>query len=296
MKNLINESLSRFGVRIVRVKSLEPENHREENFFDAHHISYCLGKNGIVTTVDMNKGRGLPLFSFAHPSVHPFVTAAKAVLTKCEDPVNTVKTILKNYYDLVTPSCPNAILGLNSGRSELKDFPAWAVLMPWDKENAIEWKEKIKSSVYSENNRYGKRLGVEDGWAWAGPSSVIKVEIESTRLLSVLYSIQKNGYNRNNKPDGDIMVNVLAKSAHDWVWQTVGAQHRAAAMAALGYGTVPVRIMRVIRRGDVLSWPNVVRGLYSKSEALKIFDDIYFANYMHVTSDWDKWLSRFTVS
>lgn len=290
MKNLINESLSLFGFRVVRKKSLEPENYIEENFVDAHHISYCLGQNGIVTTVDMNKGRGLPLFSFVLPSVHPFVTAARAVLTQCEDPFITIKTLLRNYYDFVKPPCPNAILGLKSDRRELKDFPAWAVLMPWDKENAIEWKEKIISSVYSENTRYGKRLGVEHGWAWAGPSSNVKVEIESTRFLSVLYSIQKNGYNRNNKPDGDIMVNVLAKSAHDWVWQSIGAQHRASALAALGYDTIPVRIMKVIRRDDVLSWPNVRRGLYSETEALKIFDDIYSAKYKHVTSEWEKFV------
>ena len=290
MKNLINKSLSQIGFRIVRKKCLEPENFMEVNLSDAHHLSYCQGNNGIVTRVSIDKGRGLPIFSFSGLSLHPFVIAARAALTVDDDPLLTVKFVLRNYYELVNPSCPNSILGLKSEHSELKDLPGWAVVMPWDKENALEWKEKIISSVLSENTRYGKRVGVEYGWAWTGPSSEIKVEIESTRLLSVLYSIQKNGYKRNNGPDGDIVVNVLAKSADDWVWQSIAAQHRAAVMAALTYDSVPVRIMKVIRRDDVLSWPNVKRGLYSESEALKIFDDIYSANYKHVTSEWEKFV------
>jgi len=290
LKGLILASLSLIGVRLVRENSIKPLLLVDENVDNAYNLSYKLQKSDVVINADMDRGRALPLFSFAGPSTHPFVVAARAALNQDIFSIDCAKNLLIHYYNLVNPSCPNSILGIESNCPQLTDFPAWAVVMPWDNENAFEWREKIIRTVYSDNSRHGKKVGIEFGWAWAGPSSELKAEIESIRIMKVLKSIKKHGYKRHNGRDGDIVGSILAKSSLDWVWQSTGAQHRAAAMAALGYDTVPVRITKVIRREDVLSWPNVVRGLYSESEALKIFDNIYLANFNHVSADWDAYI------
>lgn len=292
LKDLIKRILLRFGVRLVRSRILEPSVFLDNKFTDAFRLQYQDIRNGVVVNASLKKGRGLPLFSYQNSSPHPLVVSARAAIAHPQDRLNVVQSLLSQYYARVRPTNANAMLGLVSKRPELNDFPGWAVVMPWDKEDAFAWKEKIVSSVMSENTRYGKKAGVDYGWAWAGPSSEIKCEIESRRLLGVLDSIVKSGYKRHNGPDGDIVANVLAKSADDWVWQSIGAQHRAAVLAALEHEYVPIRIMKVIRREDVSSWPNVVRGLYTESEALNIFDNIFDANYSHITADWELFVAE----
>ena len=292
LKRMINRILLCFGMTIIRNKRLEPSVVVDEEIGTIFGIQYRDMRNGVVVTVPMEKGRALPIFSYRKLGSHPFVLSARAAVTKNIHREKVVLDVLSNYYAYVSPCNVNEVLGLSSSRPELNELPGWAVVMPWDEEDIFCWKEKIVSSVLSENSRYRKNTGVDYGWAWAGPTSEIKCGIEARRLLGVLDSIVKCGYRRHNGPDGDIVANVLARSSDEWVWQSVGAQHRAAVLAALGNEYVPIRVVKLIRREDVSSWPNVVRGLYTEREALKIFDDIFEENYCHVTSDWERFISE----
>ena len=290
-KNATKRALSFTGFCIMREKSLHPLVAMQDDLKDPIGLQYISTRNGVVVSAPKELGRALPLFGYNESSAHPFLIAAReASRTNFERNV-IIKKILAKYYEMVRPESINSILGISSENKELSNLPGWAVLMPWDKENIFQWKEKIESSVMLENSCYRKNVGVKCGWAWAGPTSEIKCEIESRRLLGVLDSVLKYGYKRHNGPDGDIVANVLVRSPDEWVWQSIGAQHRASVLSALGEETIPVRVMRVIRREDVLSWPNVVRGLYTKEEAIKIFDDIFHANYSHVALAWEEYVS-----
>jgi hypothetical protein len=293
LSRLVNNLFSLVGVRLVRERELAPVLNTEVEVLDAVELQYFLRSRGLVIATSVIKGRALPLFSYGRSTNHPFVLAARAASKEKDGSrVFVINNILSAYYKRVCPTNINGMFGLSSPQSELNEFPNWAAVMPWDEEDVFQWQKKIEKSVSSENAQYTNGLGVEDGWAWVGPTGDLKCEIESRRLLGVLESILKYGYTRHSGPDGDIVANILVKSPDEWIWQSIGAQHRASVLTALGQDVIPVRVMRIIRRDDVLSWPNVKRGLFAKEEALKVFDDIFEARYSHVTSKWDEYVSE----
>lgn len=275
----------------MSVSSLSPTPLTNEQHSDAYYFSYASKAAGVLVNVPIQKGRALPLFDYSESSKHPFVIAARKAQLLSSEREGSIRDVLTHFYSLVRPKNPNEVLGLFSKKTELEVFPNWSVVMPWDFETPAEWKQIVEQGVKSENLRHDCDFDIDFGWAWTGPTSHQKCNIETKRLLSVLNSIELQGYIRSSLPDGDIAVNILAKSSDEWVWQSVEAQHRAAVLAALGYREIPVRVRNIIRRDDVFSWPNVARGIYSEEEALAIFDNIYYANYSHVSSAWDAYAS-----
>ncbi len=274
------------GFKIIRIKSIFPYHINSDNRISPISLNYFLGQNGIVIDVELDKGRSLPCFSFAKHSNHPFVIASRYANLN-ED---KIFYILNNFYNLVKPFGALDVFGITNSKSIAKNYPYWAIVMPWDTENQQEWFEIIKKSVLSENVKMGQKIGVEKGWSWLGPASDEKIRIESKRLLNVLKSIQGNGYIRNDNIDGDIKVNILVKNTNEWVWQSITGQHRASVVSFLNYETVPVRVMRVIRREDAQYWPNVQNGLYTINEGLHIFDVIYDNDFGYLTKEWDEFI------
>jgi len=295
MIRMLNNQLAKLGFRIIRVSSLSPEILNSEIFEDAYQIAYVNKGNGVIVNVPINKGRALPIFDYSEASNHPYVLAARRALLKGTERELLIREVLKTFFDLFNPKNPNEILGLQSDRTELKEFPYWSVLMPWDSEDPNEWIVKIEKSVRVENKLNKRNLGIDSGWAWAGPASSEKCEIETKRLLRVLNSIELRGYLRNNRPDGDIAVNLLARSNSEWVWQSIVGQHRAAVLSALGHQNIQVSVRNIVRREDVSSWPNVIRGIYSQNEALKVFDKIYHANYSYISSSWNTYAAGIKI-
>ena len=163
--------------------------------------------------------------------------------------------------------------------------------MPWYPETIDEWRGRVANAEHANNCSNQSNLTIEDGWAWTGPVSEDKRQLEVHRLSALLRSVVAQGYQRSDGQDGDIKAVLLVNEREEWVWQAMDAQHRAAVVSALGLETVPVRVSRVIRREEAKFWPNVVRGLYSVDEALLIFDNIFYGRYSHVTGKWDDWLT-----
>lgn len=291
MRNSVNSLLSKLGLRLVRNRAQWPyifPNHCLNNVYE---IIYNDNGSGVLIQAPIDKGRGLPLFGYHETTTHPFVVAARLAMRQNYNRVSRVQGLLTEFYKLTSPKNPNDLLGIRSENPELNQLPAWAVVMPWQSDSTIEWKRKIASSVEAENYRYEK-IGIEEGWAWTGPSTETKSFVEARRLVEVLESILAFGYKRHDGIDGDVVANILARSSKDWVWQSVGAQHRAAVMSALGEKSIPVRVRSVIRREDVSAWPHVVSKLYSEAEALQIFDDIFHARRKTISQSWDTFVAK----
>ncbi len=280
--------LKKTGFKIIRMISIIPNHMHVEDQLCPLSLSYVLNSNGTVVKVELEKGRGLPCFSFGKNSNHPYVLAAKYAGLSEEK----IFFILKNYYKLVNASSALDVFGIFNSISIANNYPYWAVVMPWDSESQQEWSDKIKQSVLIENMQMGKKMSVDKGWSWIGPTSDEKVRIESKRLLHVLKSIKASGYRRNDDVDGDIVVNILVKNQNDWIWQSITGQHRASVLSSLDYNTVPVRVMKVIRRDDVIYWPNVLNGLYSVDEALHIFDSVFDDEFSYLTKNWDEFIKN----
>lgn len=225
----------------------------------------------------------MPLFRLSGENCHPFVSILRRlpVLDDADFARDTaqISDAMADFYEQYQPTSALALLGISDVSAvNLQSVPAFASVMPWD--HATPEQEalaKIKS-VHEENLAAGADFGIEEGWAWSGPVSAQKLNVEATRMLNVFRSIQKNGYQRSDGADGDIRASLLIRNDTRIVWQSRVGQHRAMSLAALNYDEIPVRVTRIVRRSNVKTWANVMNGVFSKAQALAVFDrhfDLY---------------------
>jgi hypothetical protein len=128
-----------------------------------------------------------------------------------------------------------------------------------------------------ENERTGyPDVGIEEGYKYFGPVSPRKGQIEYGRLCNVFESIKSNGFKRSPGWDGDIG-GFLLRRGDDYRFVISFGHHRLAAVAALGYETVPVKIIHpvVVDRRDAPHWPQVKHGVWTQAEALRYFDHLF---------------------
>lgn len=291
LNTLIKTSLQRvlgmFGLGLIRLKPFIVLT--EMPSAGIEYVGYLMVNKTVVVSVKLSNGRGLPLFQWGQNGNHPFSIAIKNLMENAVCGANSKKEIfrtLSKFYAVVSPESM-ARFFKEDKTQRFEKYPAWSIVMPWEASNIDEWAERVRFSVGKENAQTGNDISITSGWAWAGPVETIKCEIESTRLQGVFNSILKRGYQRKDSVDGDILADILIGEKGSWVWQSVTGQHRVAVLSGLGYEACDVRIRGVVRRVDVLAWPNVVNGFYTEEEALEIFDSIFFGNFSTITKAWD---------
>jgi hypothetical protein len=133
------------------------------------------------------------------------------------------------------------------------------------------------------SSEYG--IGPEHGHSAFGPVSKIKLKLEVKRLDYCLKSIESNGYLEIDKftriNNGFPRGYFLVSNKGNWTFMIVGAKHRVAVLAHLGWKNIPVCIEphfpNCIFEKDISKWPGVISGEYSKADAKLIFDS-YFRN------------------
>jgi hypothetical protein len=192
---------------------------------------------------------------------------------------------LENYYKHFCPSSMKIVL--DSNNPILEKYHPMATVMPWSTSTPEEKFLRACVDVNAPNilSNEAQKLGLtaekDYGWQYFGPVSEELGKAEYTRLISVYETILKNDY----KPEryGYIHGQFLI---HDqkWVWVNIGGKHRFATLAALGFTAIPIALRSrssalYINRSDVDYWPNVKNGLFTKADALNIFDRL-----MHGTS------------
>ena len=136
------------------------------------------------------------------------------------------------------------------------------VPLPWKRyspEEFVKYKKKLRA-------RFDRELRRKEG---------ATVKAEARRFVDLVLSIEKNGYKRDDSPDGDISVTVLLKEDGSWRWTTEAGNHRAMALGSLGYQEFPARIEGIVYRRDAAIWPNVMNGTYSPDYARQVFDRIF---------------------
>lgn len=286
----VKNYIRRLGIRVGPSNSPGLIDARNDNltplFFDGIDK-----ENTYLINVPLTTGRALPIHTYSRSGSHPFVHAlTKAMSVANSSQLTSVQNVLQSYYERVCPESAGHVVDAEEG-SRLYSFPAWAIIMPWQDEAIEEWLDHVSSMVALENKDYDRKVDISNGWAWLGPTDNTKCLIESKRLVSVFRSILENGYQRSDEHDSDILATILVKDENDWVWQSISAQHRASVLSALGYERVPVRVAKVVRREQVEFWPNVLSGLYSIDEALRVFDLVYDGDYSKITAQWLQYIN-----
>ena len=170
---------------------------------------------------------------------------------------------LKDYYD---NHCPKTI------------FEKHFIFNTSFQQASLPW---VVGSNVNKSGEHG--LSTDHGNSAYGPISEEKLKLEAKRLDKCLKSIEKNGYLEYDKftkayngfPRGYFLVSNEGK----WVFRVVGAKHRVAALAHLGWKNIPVCLEptfpNCILEKDISEWPGVASGEFNEYEAKLIFDSYF---------------------
>jgi len=169
-------------------------------------------------------------------------------------------------------------LGLDN--IQMGGIHAMATVMPWWNIDPMARLKQVAQNPQAdillgkEALNYGVKEDANYGWQYFGPISQEVGEVEFNRLINVYESIKKYGYILKKKIPihGEYLV-----SGDEWVWIALGGKHRMSALVTLGWKYIPVTTRgkygsHIVARENMPLWPNVVNGLFSEREALKVFD------------------------
>ena len=152
--------------------------------------------------------------------------------------------------------------------SNSRNFPAWALVLPWELETFEGRISRYENSFLENRQEFGGVSGTWPDVLYGAGNAVSQVSQSKALYLSIL----DNGlYRRKDLPKATI----LSDGAR-WRWLMDDAgNHRAYACNQLGFEALEVQINRVVFRNEVEKWPNVIRGGYTVEEALIVFDQIF---------------------
>jgi hypothetical protein len=271
-RSFVNRGLDRIGQRLAPAAPLD----LRERTNDPIAASYLSNEHSYLVEVSLERCRGFgPIaFPLGPKSPHPFVRT----LLHCQmDKVEQFESSpLDRYYSHFRPNSAAVVLGLDSQSPFFHLSPLEAV-MPWWPAEPAAVLERRRSQISRENRSHGSNLDARAGWLQYGPVTVEKGAFELMRLMRIHESIRQRGYRRNGRADGDIR-GVLLIGDGEWACMIAGGTHRIATLAALGYQTAPIRFGAtsncLVRRMDVDRWPQVRSGMFTREQALAVFDRI----------------------
>jgi hypothetical protein len=270
--------LARIGYRLQSLEISKPIELLSFNS-DPRSLRYLNRNRTYLITGKVRDGRGLLIFPLDANGDHPFVKCVKEAMKPAGevDEKNTLKAMLHDFYSCYQPGCATEVLGISARDvPKLGEHPPWAVIKPWENLTLEQRIKQINKTERIDNRQASNvELSLEHGCNFCGPVSDEKLEVEVERLYRIMQSIRKNGFVRHDYEDGDVRADILVDAAGDWRWLVKTGQHRAAALSAFGFLTLPIRAETIVCRDEVEFWPQVIAGTYSRQVALQIFDNIF---------------------
>lgn len=212
--------------------------------------------------------------SFSNLGWHPFVQTAKEYI---ETGVRRYEgSHLEKYYTYWQPkNARDALIGATFGPVILEKQPSYIKHLPWSLRTIEERAAYMRRIIEIENAAFGnKLLTPNDGYGLHGPVSNEKGKLEYERILDVVDSIKKWGFDRWR---GDITVEVL-KRGSQFRYVITHGHHRTAAMAALGHDFIPATPEILIEDLYVDHWPSVYQKAWTREEALAYFNHLFDFN------------------
>jgi hypothetical protein len=108
-----------------------------------------------------------------------------------------------------------------------------------------------------------------------GPWAEDMIRLRLKGIASVLELIRRDGYRHDKLDDPDDCIRgVMIKHGNDWRMVIIGGNHRASALAALGYQCIPVQKHRsmpsIVDVAMAAQWPVVKVGLLEEATARDI--------------------------
>lgn len=207
-------------------------------------LNYWVGENPIIH---------LPVEMLVMPGGHAFANPAHPFLKTIKEGHQW----LFNHYSEWMPQNIAQLYGIEESGELGENLEPWEI--PW----LLRERKKPRGEV---------GLSSSHGLSYYGPISQQKAIAEYNRLNKVVNSISKHGY----KIQKGVIEGFFMRKGDEFRFFVLGGKHRVAAMAYLGYKSIPVRMRasypRLVDRVDAVNWPLVHSKHVSLSLALRIFD------------------------
>lgn len=267
-RKIVDDGLKIFGLELRRIPT-EPL----PRMFRSPLQAMLNAESGTPTSVEVEISSCVAIngMSFGPEAFHFFVPTVNEYLNSGHSAY--IGSHLHHYYTTWKPA--NAQESLICSFSEttfLAEYPSHLLHIPWNMLTPGERLLQLEQTIQRESERYGNiALNVSDGMTSHGPTTIRKGELEFRRLIDVVKSIQRQGYDRLL---GDIDIEVL-KRGSELRFRVLHGQHRVAALSGLGYSTLPCRPRILVDVEKVDEWPQVKLGTWKKQNAIDYFNHLF---------------------
>jgi len=280
VKKIVKAPFHLVGLDLVRREEPDPDPDPPPPLFQNPLEALCYRQGGkpaafecpLSATVIQNG------FSYSSDGWHPFVATLREYAVGGSSGYDD--SILKQYYETHRPANgAEAIVGFGEAPGPYAEHPPHAYrVTPWRSLTVNEIDRRVREWSKEHGEEHGDPehdwLLEADGYQYHGPVSDRKGRLEYRRLVDVYESIDSEGYDRRLghahflvlKRDGDIRFSGIGPG-----------NHRAAAMAALGFETIPSIFYKfhVVDVDMAEYWPQVRRGAWTQEQAEAYFDHLF---------------------
>lgn len=176
---------------------------------------------------------------------------------------------LSNLYQNEINKSAGEIVNIEKG-SILWNYPAWALVMPWEKISVQEKYDSYVNSMQKNRSKHGLNINSFDRdkiMSKAYSYEAAMSQINQTDILN-------NSFVENPKqiPTSLPLVYILKKSS-EWRWAMSGeGNHRAYIGAINGMDHFSAEVFSQVNEADVKQWNNVKNGNYNIDQALEVFE------------------------
>jgi len=219
----------------------------------------------------------LNALSYGSDGWHPFVETLKEY--ERGKTTTYVGSLLETFYMKHQPTnASESIIGFQQAPDSFKNhLPHIYRLSPWRPGNAEDVDKSIRRFTKKDSIKYtGREMTLEsDGFQYHGPVSLDKGRLEYFRLIKTFESIKHKGYNRAL---GHAHFLTLRRGNEIRYLAIGNGNHRIAAMAALGYDTIPAIFQRpsIIDLDMAEYWPQVQKKVWSQNQAIAYFNHLFY--------------------
>jgi len=228
-------------------------------------VNSCL----IEASLDLCRSFGPLGFGCTSGSLNPFVQS----LLELRDGQHSgnQKSALQKYYDSFQPKNVAEVFGFED--------PVQASLALPPNTYAYPWEGYPKKGLLKKRMKRYKRNSISDTLLndqHFGPQSERNIAQHLNRLTFLRDRFSSNPYESRDYLHDEIIAQLFVHDGR-YAFRIRNGHHRVAALSALGYERVEVRIDRdnVYRRDDLNNWEGVVKGKFTEEQALEIFDQIF---------------------
>jgi hypothetical protein len=272
-KHFLDKILLPLGLKIEKVKKGKEVIDLRGLTDNPVEACYMAQGRKFIMDIPIEKCRSIG-FSCANPQ-NPFVKSLLLYVNR--ESLAYQGSPLQDYYSTYQP-----------GKDVEQYYDGKKISPPWDNgykakintaEARLERKDflKIMDSLGLKGELYGQIKG--------GPVSDIFGQVTLERLIRILNSIRKEGY-QPEKVGAQHISGRCFVYKKDFRVNISSGKHRMTALQALGFDTVPILLNPVlVYREHVKHWPNVIKGYYTKEEALAMFDERFALEHPSGWSD-----------